>query len=115
MQAMGEQVLLTPTTGPVENSAEVTALSVPIVAFPSSYDYGQQWAVGLIVAGLMKKAKYDRYALPFVTALVSLKEPYRQYKYRNRLSGAKAWNAWYSKFEVPVLKRLGRPLPGANV
>jgi hypothetical protein len=104
-----EQVTLTPTYAPAENTAETSVLSVPVVAFPSSYDYSQQWAIGLIIAGMMKKAKYARYGLVYAETFANLKEPYRQYKYRHMLKGANAWLAWFQKFEVPALQRLGRP------
>jgi len=106
-----ETVTLAPTVGVAENSPEPTLFSVPVVAFPSSYDYGYQWGVGLIVAGLLKRAKFYQYAAPFILGFVSAKEPYRRYKYRNNLHGAKAWNAWYRRFAVPVLRANGRPLP----
>lgn len=107
-----EQVVLTPTYAPAENTAETSVLSVPVVAFPSSYDYAHQWAVGLIVAGMMKKAKYARYGLVYATTMAQLKEAYRQYKYRSNLRGANAWLAWFNKFELPALARLGRPNAG---
>lgn len=109
MSMAQEAVQLVPTYGPVANTEEVTALSVPITAFPKSYDYATQWAVGLITAGMMKQAKYQRYAAPFVETFVALKEPYRQYKYKNQLKGANAWLAWFTKFQSPALRRLGRP------
>lgn len=104
-----ETVQLVPTYAPAENSAQPTVFSVPVVAFPKAYDYAQQWAIGLIIAGMMKQAKYQRYASPFVETFVALKEAYRQYRYKNALHGADAWNAWFLKFELPALKRLGRP------
>jgi len=54
-----ETVTLTPTYAPAENAPEVTVFSVPVPAFPTSYDYGMQWSVGLMIAGMMKRAKYD--------------------------------------------------------
>ncbi|CAH69414.1 hypothetical protein [Deltalipothrixvirus pozzuoliense] len=108
MSVANEVTQLTPTYAPAENASEPTVFSVPIVAFPKAYEYDQQWAVGLIVAGMMKQAKYRRYAYPFVETFVQLKEPYRQYKYRNALKGANAWLTWFNKFEVPALHRLGR-------
>jgi len=54
-----ESVTLTPTYAPAENAPEVTVFSVPVPAFPTSYDYGMQWSVGLMIAGMMKRAKYD--------------------------------------------------------
>ncbi len=79
--------------------------------FPTTYDYGYQWSVGLIIAGMMKRAKFVQYGLPFVLANVALKERYREYKYRNDLHGRRAWVAWFTKFQVPALRQLGRPLP----
>jgi len=103
-----ETVTLTPTYAPAENAPEVTVFSVPVPAFPTSYDYGMQWSVGLMIAGMMKRAKYDRYGRPFAETFALLKEPYRQYKHRMNLRGANAWNAWYTKFMKPALNRLGR-------
>ena len=108
--SVAETVSLVPTAGPVENSVEVAPLSVPITAFPSSYDVSYQWAIGLIVAGMLKRAKYSQYAMPFVTTMMQLKNAYRLYKYKNNLRGANAWLAWYQKFEAPALRRLGRPV-----
>ena len=105
-----ETVQLAPSTGVMQNTAEPTVFSVPVVAFPTAYDYGYQWSVGLIVAGMLKRAKYEQNALPFVLANVALKERYRQYKYRHNLRGANAWNTWYNKFQIPTLARLGRPV-----
>ncbi|AZI75857.1 hypothetical protein SBFV3_gp22 [Sulfolobales Beppu filamentous virus 3] len=105
-----EVVQLAPSLAPAQNSAEPTVFSVPVTVFPSSYEYDYQWGIGLIIAGMMKRAKYKEYAEPFVTTFVQLKEPYRQYKYKHRLSGASAWNTWFNKFQVPALRRLGRPL-----
>ena len=104
-----EVAQVTPTLAPAENATETTVFSVPVVAFPKSYDYAQQWAIGLIIAGMMKQAKFKEYAYPFITAFVQLKEPYRQYKYRHMLKGSTAWLTWFTKFEVPALHRLGRP------
>jgi hypothetical protein len=109
---LAEQVQLIPTAGPVSNAPEESALSVPIIAFPESYDLSYQWSVGLIVAGMMKRAKYNQYGVPFAQAFIALKERYRQYKYTHRLAGAQAWNAWYNKFQKPALKQLGRPRTG---
>jgi len=106
-----ETVALAPNTGVQENSPEASVLSVPIVAFPTTYDYGYQWSVGLMVAGMLKRGKFVQYALPFILANVSLKERYREYKYRNNLHGRRAWVAWFTKFQVPALRQLGRPLP----
>lgn len=108
-QMSAEQVTLTPTYAPAENAPETSVLSVPVVAFPNSYDYSMQWATGLIIAGMMKKAKYARYGLVYAETFAQLKEPYRQYKYKHGLKGATAWMTWFQKFEAPALARLGRP------
>ena len=106
-----QTVSLAPTTGVMENSPEASVFSVPVVAFPTTYDYGYQWSIGLIIAGMMKRAKFVQYGLPFVLANVALKERYREYKHRNDLHGRRAWVAWFTKFQVPALRQLGRPLP----
>jgi len=103
-----ETVTLSPTFAPAENAPETSVLSVPIVAFPQSYNYSMQWSIGLIVAGMMKGAKYDRYGRVFAETFALLKESYRRYKHSMNLRGANAWNTWYNKFERPALARLGR-------
>lgn len=108
MSMYAEQTQLVPAIGVTENAPEATALSVPVVAFPQSYDLGMQWGVGLILAGMMKRAKYDRYGKPFAEGMMELKPAYRAYKHRTGVAGAPAWLAWYKRFEVPFLARLGR-------
>ena len=106
-----QTVTLAPTFAPAENAPETSVLAVPIVAFPQNYNYTTQWSVGLIVAGMMKGAKYDRYGRVFAETFALLKESYRRYKHNANLRGANAWNAWYNKFERPALARLGRRVP----
>jgi hypothetical protein len=103
-----ETVTLSPTYAPAENSPEVTVFSVPVVAFPKSYNYEQQWSLGLIYAGMFKGAKYYTYARPFVETFMLLKESYRRYKHNMNLRGASAWLAWYNKFMKPALNNLKR-------
>jgi len=103
-----ETVTLSPTFAPAENSPEVSVLSVPIVAFPTSYDYAMQWSAGLIFAGMMKRAKYARYGTVFAETFALLKESYRRYKHNRNLRGAMAWNTWYNNYLRPALAKLGR-------
>ena len=104
-----QTVTLAPTFAPAENAPETSVLSVPIVAFPQSYEYATQWSVGLIIAGMMKGAKWNRYGRVYAETMALLKEPYRQYKYKMGLRGAQAWNVWYTRFMKPALAKLGRP------
>ena len=103
-----ETVTLAPTFAPAENAPEVTVLSVPVPAFPTSYDYARQWSLGLIYAGMFKGAKYARYGMVFAETFALLKESYREYKHKMNLRGEIAWRTWYNNYLRRALARLGR-------
>jgi len=103
-----QTVTLSPTLSPAENSPQVSVFSVPVVAFPSSYNYTRQWSLGLIYAGTFKGAKYEMYGRVFAETFAMLKESYRRRKHDLGLRGATAWNYWYNNYLKPALAGLKR-------
>jgi len=103
-----EAVTLAPTLAPAENAPQLSVFSVPVVAFPASYNYTRQWSLGLIYAGMFKGAKYDMYGRAFAETFAYLKEHYRRRKHDLGLRGAVAWNYWYNNYMKPALAGLKR-------
>ena len=103
-----ETVTLSPTLAPAENAPQLSIFSVPVVAFPASYNYTKQWSLGLIYAGMFKGAKYDMYGRAFAETFASLKEHYRRRKHELDLRGAMAWFYWYRNYVKPALAGLKR-------
>jgi hypothetical protein len=64
----------------------------------------------LVLAGLLKRKKWEQYARPFVEANKALKEIYRRRKHERGLRGSSAWNYWY-RLQRRVYTGLGRTPP----